>query len=139
MSQDIVIKTPPVNKLYESWRDVPADMWPWLYFTPRELACRGTGSLLVDVDAIDRLERMRGIVGKPFIITSAYRSPLHNARVGGAPRSFHKLGRAFDIRLQGHVKGYLMEIAREVGFGGVAARRNSFIHVDTGRMRTWEY
>ena len=89
--------------------------------------------------AINKLEQMRELVGKPLIITSAYRSPFHNARVGGAPRSFHKLGRAFDIRLKGHDKDHLFILARAVGFGGVAARGNSFIHVDTGGKRTWKY
>ncbi|TAE81881.1 MAG: hypothetical protein EAZ74_04070 [Alphaproteobacteria bacterium] len=47
---------------------------------PRELASKGDGSLLVNHDAIARLERMREIIDAPLIITSAYRDPLHNAK-----------------------------------------------------------
>ena len=125
-------------KLYEHWSEVPRSAWPYRYFTPKELACKGTGELLVDHDAICKLEAMREIIGRPFIITSAYRSPLHNARVGGAPRSKHKEGKAFDIALAGHNKDALKQAAIKAGFGGIAFAR-SFIHVDTGARRTWRY
>lgn len=125
--------------LYTSWADVPPGAWPYRWFTPKELACKGTGELLVNHDAIARLERMRDMAGKPFIITSAYRSPMHNARVGGRPMSFHKFGRAFDIRLAGHNKEQLIALAGAVGFGGIEARGDVFLHVDTGRQRTWNY
>lgn len=122
--------------LYVHWSDVKN--WPYRYFTPRELASRGNGSLLVNHDAISKLDEMRRIVGKPFIITSAYRDPLHNARVGGAPRSYHKRGMAFDILLAGHDKDELKVAAMQAGFGGIAFAR-SFLHVDTGPRRTWSY
>jgi uncharacterized protein YcbK (DUF882 family) len=125
--------------LFEHWRDVPAGFWQWPNFEPWEIACKGTGSLLVDFDALDKLQAMRIAADRAFIITSAYRSPFHNARVGGAPRSFHKYGKAFDIRLAGHSKPRMMRLAEQVGFGGIAARGNSFIHVDTGRKRSWQY
>jgi len=124
--------------LFAHWSDVK--QWPYRYFTPRELASKGDGSLLVDHDAIARLDRMRDMIGKPFIITSAYRDPLHNARVGGAPQSYHKRGKAFDISLRGHNVDQMKRAAERVGFGGIAvSRRGSFIHVDTGTRRTWEY
>lgn len=122
--------------LYSHYSEV--NNWPYKYFTPRELASKGGGSLLVDHDAISKLELMREIVGRPFIITSAYRDPLHNARVGGAPRSFHKYGKAFDISLRGHNKDQLKAAAIEAGFGGIAFAK-TFLHVDTGRRRTWSY
>ena len=47
------------------------------------------------------LQRLRDAIGKPIIINSGYRSPLHNAKVGGSPNSQHLLGKAADIRVNG--------------------------------------
>lgn len=124
--------------LYSHYSEIKPENWPYRFFTPRELASRGDGSLLIDHDAIMRLDAMRETVGKPFIITSAYRDPLHNARVGGAPKSYHKRGKAFDILLSGHNPDQLKREAERAGFGGIALA-NSFIHVDTGPRRTWRY
>jgi len=127
------------NTLYwQHYTDVQPSEWLWPNFSPNELASRGNGSLKVDIDAIHKLQVMRDIVGRPMTITSAYRDPRHNARVGGAPRSMHKQGRAFDIALRGHNKEQLKQAAEEAGFGGIAFAR-SFMHVDNGRKRTWEY
>lgn len=124
--------------LYSHHSQIDLADWPYRYFMPRELASKGDGSLLVDHDAIARLDAMRHAVGIPFIITSAYRDSLHNARVGGAPRSYHKRGQAFDILLRGHNPDQLRREAERAGFGGIAFA-NTFIHVDTGPRRTWRY
>lgn len=110
--------------------------WPYLWFTPQELASKGDGSLLVVHDAILKLDDLRGAIGKPIIVSSAYRDPIHNAKVGGAPMSMHKFGRAFDIKLHNHDRAFLARKAEDVGFTGFGFY-NSFLHVDTGRKRWW--
>ena len=82
---------------YSHWRDVPEGTWRWPNFSPGEIACRGTGKLLVNEAALDRLQALRDALGKPFIVRSAYRSPEHNRAVGGAKRSKHMAGTAFDV------------------------------------------
>ena len=47
------------------------------------------------------LEVLRSHLKAPIIITSGYRSKEHNARIGGALRSFHVLGMAADIQVKG--------------------------------------
>lgn len=42
-------------------------------------------------------EAIRAAVGKPIVIGSAYRTPAHNKRVGGAANSQHVEGRALDL------------------------------------------
>jgi zinc D-Ala-D-Ala carboxypeptidase len=42
---------------YAHWRDVPAAAWRWPNFSPAEIACRGTGKLLVNETALDALQR----------------------------------------------------------------------------------
>lgn len=43
------------------------------------------------------LDPLRGNLGKPIIITSGYRNPEYNKRVGGAENSQHIKGQAVDF------------------------------------------
>ena len=52
--------------------------------------------------ALDKLQALRDRLGKPLIVRSAYRSPEHNRAVGGATRSKHLDGAAFDIAMANH-------------------------------------
>ena len=72
---------------YRHWRDVPENAWRWPNFSPAEIACRGSGTLLVNEPALDKLQALRDRLGKPLIVRSAYRSLEHNRAVGGATRS----------------------------------------------------
>jgi zinc D-Ala-D-Ala carboxypeptidase len=121
---------------FQHHRDVPARIWKWPNFTPAEIASPGDGSILIHFDAMDRLQTMREIIGKPLIINSAYRDPIHNAKVGGAPLSEHKFGKAFDVSSRGHDRMALVAAAKEAGFTGIGYY-NTWLHVDTGRKRQW--
>lgn len=122
--------------LFDHFREVPAAAWRWSNFSPQEVACRGEGSLLVVPAAMDRLQALRSALDRPLTINSAYRSPIHNARVGGAPKSRHKEGDAFDISIINLDRDALRRAAEAVGFTGFGHYR-SFLHVDTGPPRTW--
>jgi len=122
---------------FEHYTQVPEDQWLWPNFTPFEIRCRGTGAVLIVPHALDSLQLMREIINKPLKINSAYRSPIYNARIGGAPLSRHKFGDAFDISLQNHNKEDLHKAALQAGFQGFGLNYNSFIHVDKGGYRTW--
>ena len=127
-----------MGTMYANWRDVPADKWRWPNFAPREIACRGTGRLMVNEDALDRLQRLRNRLGVPLIVVSAYRSPEHNARVGGARNSQHMQGIAFDISMANHNPSAFEAAARAEGFTGFGFYpRSGFMHIDTGPARTW--
>lgn len=123
---------------FAHWRDVPASLWRWPNFSPAEIACRGTGALRIHEEALDRLQALRDRLGKPLIIRSAYRSPEHNRAVGGAPRSKHMDGMAFDIAMSNHDPAAFEAAAREVGFLGFGFYpRSGFVHIDLGPARTW--
>ena len=105
---------------YDHWRDVPEDTWCWTNFSPAEIACRGTGKLLVNEPALDKLQALR------------------NRAVGGATRSKHLDGAAFDIAMANHDPVAFEAAAREVGFLGFGFYpRSGFIHVDLGPARQW--
>jgi hypothetical protein len=123
---------------YAHFRDVPESDWRWPSFSPAEIACRGTGKLLVNEPALDRLQALRDRLGKPLIVRSAYRSPAHNRAVGGATRSKHLDGAAFDIAMTNHDPVAFEAAARKVGFLGFGYYpRSGFMHIDLGPARSW--
>jgi zinc D-Ala-D-Ala carboxypeptidase len=95
----------------------------------------GTGKLM-DAAFLQMLDDARGIAGIPFRITSGFRTPSHNAYVGGVQPSLKSKGSS-------HLFGYAADIAcnnsadREVilnsliraGFRRIGIA-NGFIHVD---------
>lgn len=123
---------------YKHWRDVPERSWRWNNFSPAEIACRGSGSLRINEEALDKLQALRDRLGKPLIVSSAYRSPAHNRAVGGAPRSKHMDGTAFDIAMANHDPVAFEAAARAVGFLGFGYYpRSGFMHIDLGPARQW--
>ena len=123
---------------YTHWRDVPKAAWRWANFSPAEIACRGTGKLLVNEAALDKLQALRLRLGKPLIVLSAYRSPEHNRAVGGAKASKHMEGIAFDIAMANHDPEAFEAAARAVGFQGFGFYpRSGFMHIDLGPARSW--
>lgn len=116
------------NLYYKNYRLVPKNEWRWLHFRPAEIACRGSGEILIVPEALDALENLRGRMGIPLIINSAYRSPEHNKKIGGVPSSNHVKGIAFDIKLTAQVtREKLKAEARKCGFKGFGDYDN-FVH-----------
>ena len=80
---------------------------------------------------------------RPFHIISGYRSPKTNAKLrrnssGVAKKSYHMQGKAIDIRVPGVSTAQLRRAALSLKSGGVGYySRSNFIHLDTGRTRTW--
>ena len=109
-------------------------------FKVRELRCRdGTDTVMADEVLTVVLQCIREHFGKAVTITSGYRTPAHNAAVGGAKSSQHLLGRAADIRVQGvsveDVAAYAERLMPD--WGGIgrypvkAGRAAGWVHVDT--------
>ncbi|WP_323037729.1 YcbK family protein [Pararhodobacter sp.] len=123
---------------YTHWRDVPETTWRWPSFSPTEMACRGSGAIKINTEAMDMLQRLRNRLAKPLIVLSAYRSPEHNRAVGGAPASKHMLATAFDIAMANHDPVAFEAAARAVGFLGFGFYpRSGFMHIDLGPARSW--
>lgn len=76
-------------------------------------------------------------------ILSGYRSPKTNAKLrrassGVAKNSFHMYGQALDMNIKGVSTRKTRDIARNLRAGGVGYYpRSSFVHVDTGTVRSW--
>jgi hypothetical protein len=125
-------------KQYPHFSKVPKPAWRWKSFSPREIACKGTGSIAINEPALDKLQALRDKLGKPLLLTSAYRSPEHNVKVGGAKNSQHMLGIAFDVRMENQDPQQFEAAARAVGFTGFGYYpKQGFMHIDTGAKRSW--
>ena len=100
----------------------------------------------IDPALIDYLYEVAHLAGAPpeFAVISGYRSPqtngmLHERSGGVASHSLHMEGRAIDVRLQSIDCASLAEKALAMQRGGVGYyRRSNFVHLDTGRFRTWQ-
>lgn len=122
---------------YSTYKLYPMDKWNWPNFTPFEMRSKGDGKLVINAHAMDKLQALRELVG-PISITSAYRSPAHNKKVGGAKGSQHLQAKAFDCQMGGHDPAYFEACARRVGFTGFGFyEHHNFMHVDIGPPREW--
>jgi uncharacterized protein YcbK (DUF882 family) len=100
----------------------------------------------IDPLLFDLLHQLQQALGssRAFEVISGYRCPATNARLresrggGVATRSLHMEGRAIDVRLPGVPLADLRDAALRLRAGGVGFYpRDQFVHIDTGRLRTW--
>jgi uncharacterized protein YcbK (DUF882 family) len=99
----------------------------------------------IDPGLLDLLHHLTDLTGsaKPFQVISGYRSPATNEMLrqntdGVASGSLHMQGKAIDIRLADVPLATLRDAALVARRGGVGYYPASdFVHVDTGRVRTW--
>lgn len=78
------------------------------------------------------LDQARGKAGIPFSINSGYRSPEHNARVGGVPGSAHTKGLAVDLRARNGQEIYkIVSSLMAVGIKRIGINwSKQFVHAD---------
>lgn len=125
------------------------------HFTVDEFCCHDGTPYPVDwiserlLPLCTALEFLRGdLGGRAITILSGYRSPAHNAAVGGAQRSQHMEGRAADITVDStapsDVHAALLRLfeAGEIEIGGLGLYP-SWVHVDVrprpvnGHLARW--
>lgn len=99
-----------------------------------------TGALTLDL--LEAWVKLRGALGVPIRLTSAYRSIEYNRRVAGSPNSQHLLGRAIDIIVPNvnlDTPEWL-EVFFECGFVGIG-RGGGITHLDVREHGSglWRY
>ena len=89
------------------------------------------------------LQILRDHLGKSIKINSGYRSPAHNKKIGGKPKSIHLLGLAADIVVSGmSPKEVFKEVEKlqeegKLTEGGLSAYP-TFLHIDfRGKKARW--
>jgi uncharacterized protein YcbK (DUF882 family) len=101
--------------------------------------------LPIDTQLLDLLHAIQGQLDctDPFHVISGYRSPATNEMLrrttsGVAKKSLHTRGKAIDIRLPRCPTSKLHRVCLGMRAGGVGYyKRSDFVHVDTGRVRSW--
>jgi hypothetical protein len=116
-------------------------MWPVKYFKPEEvlsplgLVQYNRGNLMLQIDALLKLDNFREFLGRPLICNTGilrlrgYRNLEENKRAGGAAYSRHMQGIAFDVHCPSISVFELFELAKKFGWPCVL-KYASFIHVD---------
>ena len=90
-------------------------------------------------EAVAAWKRLNEAWGRPIPVSSAYRDPETNKRVGGAKGSQHLHGNAFDITTAGMSPqeiDALIKAGVKAGFRGFGGYDGS-VHFDVGPQRTW--
>ena len=102
------------------------------HFKVREFACKdGTDPVFVSESLVGILEAIRLHYGLPVHVSSAYRTPQHNASEGGVKTSQHTYGLAADIRVDGHTPAEVYALADQLlGEHGGVGIYDTFVHID---------
>ena len=107
-------------------------------FRVNEFACEdGSDVIFIAPALVTILQKIRTHFGKAVTINSAYRTPAHNSKVGGAASSQHLYGTAADIVVKGvdpkTVAAYAEKLMPKSGGIGIY---KSFTHIDVREVRS---
>tara|TARA_R110000850_G_C9815426_1_gene451913 strand:+ start:432 stop:818 length:387 start_codon:yes stop_codon:yes gene_type:complete len=92
----------------------------------------------------NQLQILRNYLGRSIRVNSAYRSPKHNASIGGVKNSQHVLGKASDIVVAGLTTTEVYKVIEELidkgdMLQGGLGLYNSFVHYDIrGSRARWD-
>lgn len=100
----------------------------WKHFTEEEVEN-------LDYEFTDALDRARDISDTPYIITSGFRDPVRNKKVGGVENGSHTEGVAVDLRVKNsNVRYKILKGLLSIGFSRLGIYINAggtgHIHVD---------
>lgn len=108
-----------------TWADIK-------YFKPQEFASPDApdSGYFMNLDFVRKLDQLREAMKMPLSIHSGYRTPEHNATVGGVDSSAHEAGHAADIgALSSGAKFAIVEAAMRLGFRRIGIG-STFVHID---------
>ena len=112
-------------------------------FKIEEFSCPCCGRADMDEDFLWKLDFAWTLASVPFVVTSGFRCPKHNKRVGGSSTSSHMKGLAADIAVpDDHSRFRIIWGLIHAGFKRFG-NGNGFIHIDAdpdkNRERAWTY
>lgn len=79
------------------------------------------GALKLDLSLIYKMQELRELIGTGITVTSGYRTPAFNKKVGGSKNSSHTKGKACDCRFDfsKYNTKSLTKIAKDLGFNRI--------------------
>ena len=115
-------------------------------FNSLEFDCHGSGccsETIINPKLVEYVQKIRDHFGKSITVTSGYRCPVHNKRIGGATGSRHSKGDAADIVVQGVTPREVAKYAESIGIKGIGLYETSadgyFTHIDTRDKKSFWY
>ena len=101
------------------------------HFNLSEFSCPCCKRVMLHPKLLGKLMELRKILEKPVYITSGYRCPSYNQKVGGVVNSYHLIGLAADIKVQDINLIELLEICEDIDFAGIGFyEKKNFLHLD---------
>ena len=115
-------------------------------FNSSEFDCHGSGccsETIINPKLVEYVQQIRDHFGKSITVTSGYRCPTHNKRVGGATGSRHSKGDAADIVVSGVAPREVAKYAESIGIKGIGLYETNadghFTHIDTRDVKSFWY
>ena len=100
-------------------------------FNLSEFACPCCNLVMLHPRLLMKLIELRKILERPVHITSGYRCPRYNRKVGGVANSYHCIGLAADIKVKDINLIELLEICENIDFSGIGFyEKKNFLHLD---------
>lgn len=116
------------------------------HFYSTEFDCHGSGccsQTKVNDNLPVHLEMIRNHFDAPITITSPYRCPTHNSRIGGAVGSRHSAGDACDIVVKGVPSRTVAQYCESIGILGIGLYETQsdghFTHIDERNYKSFWY
>jgi hypothetical protein len=113
------------------------------HFKIDEFKCPCCGKAEMSEKHLEMIDKARDLADVPFVITSGYRCPEHNAEVGGKANSEHVTGEGSDIKAVGSrerfkiIDGLIAAGFTRIGIGA------DFIHAGSDETKSpdvcWTY
>ena len=115
-------------------------------FNSLEFDCHGFGccsETIINPKLVEYVQKIRDHFGKSITVTSGYRCPVHNKRIGGATGSRHSKGDAADIVVSGVAPREVAKYAESIGIKGIGLYETNadghFTHIDTRDVKSFWY
>ena len=111
------------------------------FFNLKEFECPCCNTVKLSSVLLWKLLRFRCMVDGPVSITSGYRCPSENTKIGGDRNSYHMKGMAADIFVENAYLEELLGLAKFVGFTGIGVySKKNFLHLDVrpGKLKIWK-
>jgi len=101
------------------------------HFRLSEFACPCCMRVILHPKLLKKLIELREIIERPIYITSGYRCPEYNQKIGGVVNSYHLIGLAVDIKVKDINLIELLEVCENIDFTGIGFyEKKNFLHLD---------
>ena len=101
------------------------------HFRLSEFACPCCKRVMLHPKLLAKLVELRKTLERAVYITSGYRCPKYNQKIGGVVNSYHCIGLAADIQVKDISLLDLLEICENINFNGIGFyEKKNFLHLD---------